>query len=110
MNGKLMTRRRGEKTIYLISCVRKKCAAPTMAKDLYTSSWFKKARLFAEATGCPWFILSAKHGLLSPDRVVAPYEKTLTTLPVAERFIPRRGVPGGRMTWCCCCVRRSAPT
>lgn len=58
---------------------------PTPAKDLYTSSWFTKARRYAEGTGCPWFILSAEHGLVSPDQVLAPYEKTLNTMPIAER-------------------------
>jgi hypothetical protein len=32
-----------------------------------------------------WFILSAKHGLLSPDEVIAPYEQTLNRLSVMER-------------------------
>jgi len=33
----------------------------------------------------PWFILSAEHGLLNPDTVTRPYEKTLNTMGVAER-------------------------
>jgi len=32
-----------------------------------------------------WFILSAKHGLLSPDDVIEPYEKTLNRMRVTER-------------------------
>ena len=31
------------------------------------------------------YILSAKYGLVSPDQVIAPYEQTLNTMPVAER-------------------------
>lgn len=44
-----------------------------------------KARSYVEATGWPWYILSAEYGLLDPDTVVRPYEKTLNTMPVAER-------------------------
>jgi len=43
------------------------------------------ARDLVEKTGQPWFILSAKYGLLSPDTVVLPYEKTLNTMGVFDR-------------------------
>jgi hypothetical protein len=72
-------------TVYLVSCVSEKHAVPTPAKDLYTSTWFKKARSFVERTGCTWFILSAEHGLVSPEQVVSPYEKTLNRMPIDER-------------------------
>ena len=42
-------------TVYLVSCVGKKLLKPTIAKDLYTSASFKKARLFVESKSCPWF-------------------------------------------------------
>nr|WP_198585955.1 DUF6884 domain-containing protein [Pararhizobium haloflavum] len=44
-----------------------------------------KARVLVEASGDPWFILSAEHGLLAPDRVIEPYERTLNTMSVADR-------------------------
>jgi hypothetical protein len=74
-------------TVFLVSCVSEKRSVPTPAKDLYISTWFKKARRYVEHTGSSWFILSAEHGLISPDRVVAPYEKTLNTMPIDERRI-----------------------
>jgi uncharacterized protein DUF6884 len=55
------------------------------ARSLYVSDWFLKARCYTEASGCCWFILSAEHGLVEPDRVIAPYERTLNTMPIAER-------------------------
>jgi hypothetical protein len=55
------------------------------ARDLYISQWFQKARRHVEATGMPWFILSAEYGLLDPDVEVDPYERTLNRMPVAER-------------------------
>jgi hypothetical protein len=76
-------------TLYLVSCVSGKAADPTRARDLYVSQWFRFARQYVEAAGgpegSPWFILSAQHGLLAPDRIVAPYERTLATMGVTER-------------------------
>jgi len=72
-------------TVCLVSCVGSKRAEPAPARDLYQSDWFIKARRYVEAMGCPWFILSAKHGLISPDEVIPPYEQTLNTMGVSER-------------------------
>ena len=72
-------------TIYLISCVSKKRSTPVRARDLYTSDWFLKARDYVESTGSPWFILSAEHGLVLPERTLAPYERTLNAMRKPER-------------------------
>jgi cytoplasmic iron level regulating protein YaaA (DUF328/UPF0246 family) len=72
-------------TVYLVSCVSEKRAAPSPAKDLYTSTWFTKARHYTECTGCLWFILSAEYGLVRPEDALAPYEKTLNTMLIGER-------------------------
>ena len=74
-----------EHTVVLVSCVFQKQTKPVEAKDLYLSDWFLKARRFAEGVGVPWLILSAEHGLVRPDDMIAPYEKTLNTMPVQER-------------------------
>lgn len=71
--------------LYLISCVKTKGPGLAPAKDLYTSSWFRKARAYVEKTARPWFILSAQYGLVHPERVIRPYEQTLKTMPVAKR-------------------------
>ena len=72
-------------TVYLVSCGKYKtsCAAP--ARDLYTGALFIKSRQYAEATGLPWQILSAKHGLLSPEAIIAPYEQSLKSANAKER-------------------------
>ena len=69
----------------LVSCVARKQLRSAPARDLYGSDWFRKARGFVEARGWPWFILSAKYGLVAPKQVIAPYEKTLNNMRVAER-------------------------
>ncbi len=71
--------------VYLVSCVSQKRKQVCRARELYVSDWFLKARRYAEASGCRWFILSAEYGLVAPDQVIAPYERTLNTMPVAER-------------------------
>jgi hypothetical protein len=72
--------------IILVGCVAQKTSRMNAAKDLYTSALFKKRRAYAEATGKPWFILSALHGLLSPDQRVIPYDFTIDRMgPVALR-------------------------
>ena len=78
--------------ICLLSCVGQKLAAPAPARDLYTSSWFVKARAYADSTGQPWFVLSAKYGLVHPDDVIAPYDLTLNNMPVAGRRVWARNV------------------
>jgi hypothetical protein len=71
--------------ICLVSCVSKKANRALPARDLYTSALFTKVRAFVERRNCPWFILSAEHGLVHPDTVIAPYEKTLNSMGIKER-------------------------
>jgi hypothetical protein len=40
-------------TVYLVSCVKRKRAIPTQAKELYVSDWFVKARRYVEASHSP---------------------------------------------------------
>ncbi len=72
-------------TIYLVSCVSLKQSVPCEAKELYRSNWFQKARAYVESMDMPWYILSARHGLINPDEVIAPYEQTLNEMPISER-------------------------
>lgn len=72
-------------TLHLLACVKEKAAQPMPAADLYRSVWFRKARAFVEAKHAPWLILSALHGVVDPEDVIAPYEQTLMTMRAAER-------------------------
>jgi len=58
----------------LIQCVNSKRDKACKAKRLYNSTYFNRMREYAEATGKPWKILSAKHGLVDPEDVVEPYD------------------------------------
>lgn len=63
-------------TSVIIACGSKKRTSATTARDLYIGSIFLMARRAAESTGLPWFIMSAKYGIVSPDRVIEPYDMT----------------------------------
>jgi hypothetical protein len=72
-------------TVVLVGCVAAKLDRPAPARDLYTSPLFRFRRAHAERSGLPWLILSAEHGLVEPERVVAPYDTALASLPAARR-------------------------
>lgn len=76
----------------LVSCAKKKRDDPAPAQDLYISDWFTKCRKYVEGRCDRWLILSAKHGLVHPDEVLAPYEESLYDLPAARRREWARGV------------------
>ncbi len=73
------------RNLYLVACVSTKQAQPLPAHELYCSVWFRKACAYVEQKQVPWFILSAKYGLVKPTRIIEPYSKTLKNMPVNER-------------------------
>ena len=75
----------GNDVIFLVSCVSKKLPKPSIAKDMFISDLFKKSRTYVESTGKPWFILSAKYGLVNPEKRISPYDKTLNKMPKEKR-------------------------
>jgi hypothetical protein len=61
----------------VIGCGKQKRADRSPACDLYTGSLFVAARRYAEASGVPWAILSAEHGLVLPTDELDPYDRKL---------------------------------
>jgi hypothetical protein len=72
-------------SLVLVACSAQKAPAAAPAMSLYVSPWFRAARAAAEASGAPWLILSARHGVLDPKEVIEPYDLTLATMPPRER-------------------------
>lgn len=72
--------------IVLIACASRKKVHPAPARDLYQSALFSKSLMYAEGGLKPdgILILSAKHYLLRPDEVVAPYDRTLNNMSAEE--------------------------
>ena len=78
--------------LFLVSCVKTKRRTAAPAKDLYVSDWFRKARTCVEGAGGEWRILSAEYGAVHPDDEISTYERTLNTMPKAERCAWAHGV------------------
>jgi hypothetical protein len=72
------TRTPADVDLVLVGCVKRKLSHAAPAQDLYDSPLFRKERTYAEASGAPWFILSAQHGLVAPTEVLDPYELRLS--------------------------------
>jgi uncharacterized HhH-GPD family protein len=60
--------------VILLGCVKTKAAEASPACDLYLSPLFERRRRYAESSSKPWYILSAEHGLLDPDKIIEPYD------------------------------------
>ena len=73
------------RTAALVSRVSSKMSRAAPAGELYTSPLFTKASSYARQIADEWYVLSAKHGLLHPDTVIEPYDKTLNGMRAAER-------------------------
>ena len=71
--------------LILVDCVKSKHGVPSAAKDLYNSPLWRDRRAYAEDYGVHWYILSAKHYLLAPEKTIASYNLALTDLRAAER-------------------------
>lgn len=73
------------KKIVLISCVSKKREYRCRARELYISTLFVKNLVYAQKLAPDQiFILSAKHGLVSLDEEIDPYNQTLNTMSALE--------------------------
>ena len=69
----------------VLGCVKRKAAGRHPARDLYTSTLWRRRRRYADASGLRWFIFSAEHGLIDPGLMVAWYDGRLDDLARAVR-------------------------
>lgn len=70
--------------VVLVGCTKTKRTLAATARDLYDpSDLFARRRHYAETSGLPWGILSAYHGAIAPDVLIAPYDYT-----IAQRLRP----------------------
>lgn len=81
---------------YLVGCGRKKLATRAPARELYVGTLFRKQLAWAEGrarfdlasgTSSPSVhVLSARHGLTSPEAFLEPYDLRIEDLPTRERL------------------------
>ena len=71
--------------LILVGCVKRKRHRAGPARDVYTSTLWQFRKAYAELHGCPWYILSAEHGLLAPSTYIERYDLSLADLRATER-------------------------
>ena len=71
--------------VLLIGCGKTKRARACPARELYTGPLFTARRAFADASEAPWWIVSAGHGLVSPDQILEPYDQSLADRSPLDR-------------------------
>jgi hypothetical protein len=69
----------------VLGCVKGKQRGRHPAADLYTSPLWQRRRAYAKMVGRPWFIFSAKYGLLRPDVEIDSYDVAMQDLSPVER-------------------------
>lgn len=72
-------------SIALVACCSRKAPEPMAARDLYRGDLFRKSVALVEQRRLPWFVLSARHGVLEPGENVAPYDFTMADMSRADR-------------------------
>lgn len=76
--------KKNKSTVVFIACSKTKKGYRCPAKELYQGQLFKKAFAFSSRHFSHIYILSAKYGILHPDQVIEPYEKTLLSMKPSE--------------------------
>jgi hypothetical protein len=72
-----------ERTTYaLVGCGSAKKDGTHPAKDLYDSTYFEKKRDFAEKLADEWYIISAKYGVIDPEREIEDYDVSIEDVQV----------------------------
>ena len=94
----------------LIGCVRTKRTVPAPAAELFAGPLFEGRRRYAVAGGLPWYVLSAKYGLLAPGDVIGPYDLYLADQARPTRRHGASSSPRGWRCWSrnCAAVRSGA--
>lgn len=93
-------------TIAFVGCSKTKAAVGPSgylaAGDLYNSDLFRKRAEHVESRGLPWYILSAKCGLLNPTTSIRTYNTTMADLNEIEQAEWHIGVANQLMSalWC----------
>ena len=70
--------------ITLVGCCAEKLGRIAPARQMYRSELFRKASIWAEQQGNQWFVLSAAHGLIGPDYVIQPYDRSMRDMSALE--------------------------
>jgi hypothetical protein len=64
-------------------------AGPVQARDAYVGPAFRTWRAYAEDSGSPWFVLSTKYGLITPDLPISNYNVPISEAEADPDFLER---------------------
>ena len=84
-HGGLRHRDLGEHLVAIVSCGSAKLGRAAIASELFTSTLFRLNMRFASLVADQVWILSAKHGLISPNTPLEPYDLRLEELDARGR-------------------------
>ncbi len=73
--------------VILLGSVGDRVNVPAPAKEVYREVSFQLSRLDAELSGSEWFVLSAEHGLLTPNEWMSPDSRTMADMDPAYRVV-----------------------
>ncbi|WP_374633667.1 DUF6884 domain-containing protein [Ferrovibrio sp.] len=71
--------------LFVIGCGCSKQNKPAAAKKLYISDRFRSSLNVAHKLDAPYVVLSGKHGVVSGEATLEPYDLSLLKLPPAEK-------------------------
>jgi len=75
----------GRAPLVVLGCSREKLSIAAPASNLYISDRFRSSLILARDLAAPFAILSAKHGVVEPDRVLEPYDLDLSSLSKSDQ-------------------------
>lgn len=82
-----------KKTLLITSCSSRKLSTPAPAIELYQGTLFKKVIELVENNHFDLKILSAKYGLINPDKFLHPYNKVIRNkediLKIRSEHLPK---------------------
>jgi hypothetical protein len=78
-------RQRNAPRVALVGCSASKLNHPAPARELYTSALFRASFAYAEGTCNALLIVSAFHGVVAPNAVIGPYDRSLRECNKRER-------------------------
>ena len=85
-DGRQQERPLSERIAVIVACSKQKLDHKAPASELYQGDMFKKSKLFAIKLQADFYILSAKHGLITGSKIIEPYETVIQTKKDKDRL------------------------
>lgn len=82
--------------VSLVACSATKLSERAPAQDLYQGQLFRLAREWSERFAGRWYILSALHGVLDPQKMVDPYDLSMAERAKGYQWQKRTDSPIGK--------------